>query len=310
MRIKQSSLATARLKADIRKLHARGYTDAEIAAALGQDRQRICQFRARMGLPCNEAREKYSPEEYDILRAEYGRVPAAALAKRFGRTRTSIYKVAARLGLNKSRSRLENRPGLVATLSARHAEGWSDAEIGRELGVDRHHVGALRKRIGLPPNTWSQHLRDRVRAKTAEQLAKAGLPNIGYLRVEAFKKFARDRGWPEDLKKRQVQILELLWKNGPMTREEICLALGLRKNARSRKFSDGSVGYWYPMHCNTIGHTADSSYTGDLLKRGLIISLGRIVRNKPAGAVSGQGRNTCLYSLPLDIERKFHVKKA
>ena len=104
-----------------------------------------------------------------------------------------------------------------------------------------------------------------------------------------------------------MQILELLWQRGPVTREEIGAALGLRKIAR--RIGNGRISYWYPMHCNTPGHGADNSYTADLLRRGLIISLGRIVRNKPPGARTGQGRNTVLYSLPLNIERKPHAKE-
>jgi len=303
-RARLSSRQVAFLKASVQRMHAKGKTDAEMATAIGVERRLVCQCRHRMGLPTNGSR-MYTPEQLAILRAEYGRASCADLAGRLGRTITSIYQAAVRLGLAKTSPKLASRPGVVETLRARHAEGWSDAEIGREVGADRHHVGVLRKKLGLPPNTWSTHLRDRVRAKTAEQLCRAGLPSIGHLRVEAFKKYARDRGWPEDLKKRQVQILELLWQNGPMTREEIGGRLGMTKKAR--KLANGKIGYWYPMHCNTPGHGADSSYTGDLLRRGLIISLGRVVRYKPAGARTGQSRNACLYSLPLTIERNAHV---
>jgi hypothetical protein len=288
------------LKASILRMPAHGKTDAEMAAVIGVDRRCVSQCRYRMGLPTNGSR-MYPPAHIAIIRAEYGHTPTAALAKRLGRTRTSIYQAAVRMGLNQRHPKLDKRPGLAAALRARHGEGWSDAEIGREVGADRHHIGNLRRRLGLPPNIWTPHMRDQVRRKTAEQLAKAGVPSMAYLRVRAIAEYARTRGWPEGLKRRQVQILELLWKNGPMTREDIGKTLKLRRIART--YPSGTVGYWYPMHCNTPGHGADSSYMGDLLKRGLIINLGRVVRNKPEGS-TGQGRNTCLYSLPLNIERK------
>lgn len=138
-------------------------------------------------------------------------------------------------------------------------------------------------------------------------LWRGRLPSLARIRVEAFKKYARNHGWPEDLKKRQVQILELLWNNGPMTREEIGKALGSKKAAH-RSYPGANVTYVYPMMCNKPGHGASTSWTADLLHRGLIISLGRIVRNKPAGAKNGQGHNTCLYSLPITIERKNYGK--
>ncbi|HUX16239.1 MAG TPA: hypothetical protein VMW52_07180 [Phycisphaerae bacterium] len=304
MRRRRPSSQIALLKAGIRRMHAEGNTDAQMAAVIDVDRRIVQEFRRRMGLVANGGR-MYRPEELAVVRAEYGRTPTPALAKKLGRTVTSIYQTAARLHLVRPTPRLEKRPGLIERLRARHAEGWSDAEIGREVGTDRHHFGKLRRKLGLAANVWSEHLRERVRRNTAEQLRKAGLPSIGYLRVEAFKKYARDRGWPEDLKPRQVQILELLWDRGPMTREEIGRALGM--TPKPRKTSKGGISYWYPMHCNTPGHGADSSYTGDLLRRGLIISLGRVVRYKPAGARTGQSRNACLYSLPLTIERNAHV---
>ena len=58
------------------------------------------------------------------------------------------------------------------------------------------------------------------------------------------------------------------------------------------------------MTCNKPRGGASTSYTADLIHRGLLINLGRVVRNKPAGAKNGRGHNTALYSLPLDIERK------
>ena len=241
----------AEIKKTIRRLVAKGMTDGRIADALGEDRRRVSQFRRRMHLACNGQRN-YRPCDLGFLREHYRELPTPEIAARLGRTVTSVYQAAARLGLMRPTPRLVDRPGLVDRLKALHGRGWSYGEIGRDLKVDRHHVASLCRKLGLPDHGWTEHMRANVRRKTAEQLRKAGLPSIGYLRVAAFRTYARDRGWPEDLKKRQVQILELLWANGPMTRDELGKALGLKKKARP--IYGGRIGYWYPMHCNNAGH--------------------------------------------------------
>lgn len=295
------------LKWAIRTFHGQGMTDRQIADALGEDRRRINQFRQRLGLPCNPGTHLYSRADAERVRRQYGTVPTRLIASGLGVSVSSVYQLAKRLGLSSVNPHHGRNPRFVAFVRECHAKGWSDAETAAAWGCNRRCVEDLRHKLGLPHNAYSTHRRRKVAAKTAEQLRKAGLPSIGHLRVEAFKQYARERGWPEDLKPRQVQILELLWDNGPMTREEIGQRLGLRK--KPRKLPSGRIGHWYPMHCNTPGHGADTSYTGDLLRRGLIISLGRVVRNRPAGARNGQGHNTVLYSLPLTIERKNYAKE-
>ena len=296
-----------KIRSRIKALHAEGLTDRQIADTLGLLRCRVSQFRRRMDLPINGSK-RYSQADLDYIRDNYGMIATAAIAARLGRSITLIYQAAARLGLCKCCPRLVNRPGLVETLKARHAAGWSDSEISRELHTDRHHIANLRRRLGLADLHWTEHRRQRVREKTAEQLREAGVASLGQLRVEVFHKRAREQGWPEDLKPRQVEILNLLWDNGPMTREELGRRMGMRKKGRT--LPSGRIGYWFPMHHNTPGHGTDTSYTGNLLKRGLIINLGRIVRNKRPGRETSQGLNTCLYSLPLDIKRSLHANHA
>lgn len=291
-------MTAAERHAAVREMHAKGMSDKQIADTLGLHRRQITRMRRLLGLPCNVVRTVYSDAERQFIRQQYGRMTAGQIAAMIGRTATSVSRAAKRLGVSRSVPRLEKRPGLVEKLRALHARGLGDTEIGGILNVDRHHVRDLRRRIGLPDNRWTEHMRAKVRRKTAEQLRKAGLTSIGQLRPLAHRKFARDHGWPEDLKFRQVQILELLWQNGPMTKNEIGQALGMRVKCNRHH------GPHYPMMCNDPSNRATTSYTGDLLRRGLIISLGRIVRNRPPGAKSAQGHNTVLYSLPLTIERR------
>ena len=240
-----------------------------------------------------------SAQQIEIIRRDYRKVPAREIATAIGRNVFSVYNAAFRLGLTECQR--IRAPGFEAFLRAKHRLGWSDMEIAECWGgVDRHAVSAMRQRLGLPSVLHSEHQRDNVRRKTAEQLKAAGLPSIGHLRVEAFKRRAREAGWPEDIKPRQVQILNLLWERGPMTREQLGQALGLTKKPRG--ISRGrQMKPWYPMHCNTPVHGADTSYVADLMRRGMVISLGRIAKHPE---LKCRGSSTVVYSLPMNISRQ------
>ena len=283
----------------VRRLHARGKTDRQIADAMGLPRRSVAQVRMRMGLAVNPGRIcfHWSSDRIRFLLSKYGTMTASAIAKQLGCSTKSIYQAADRFGLSAKRPRLEKRPGLTRRVRQLHSRGFSDIEIAEDIGVDPHGIGRLRAHLGLASNAHSLRQRDKTRRTTARQCRKAGVRSLGELRAKALKQYAIDRGWPADLKKRQVQILELIWQRGPMTREEIGRALGMRLRRRP------NGRYWYPMMCNTANGRGATSYTGDLINRGLLITLGRIVQNRPPGAKNGQGHNTVLYSLPLDISK-------
>jgi hypothetical protein len=291
----------------IRALHAKGLTDRQIGLELGLDRSAVGQVRRRIGLPCNPGRFFFSEEQEAIIRRDYRRVPSGVIAAAMGKTVAQIYAKASAMGI--STPPKIKAPDFVAFLTARNAAGWSDSEIARVREVDRHAVTHMRRKLGLPFNGFSQWRIDRVRGKTAVQLLLAGVKSLGELRAKVLSERSVKAGWPAGLKSRQVDILNLLWENGPMTREQIGATLGLHKKPKCGKFKSRANGerlYWYPMHCNTPGHGADTSYMADLLRRGLIVSLGRIVRHKRPGPRGGQGRNTFIYSLSLWLERKPH----
>lgn len=167
-------------------------------------------------------RHVWTDEETAFLRRHYRKDPAWIIGERLGLTEKQVYRKAQRIGLNVSQ-RIK-RPGFVEYFKRKHAEGWTDSEIARAKRVDRHAVTAIRKRLNLPWNGLSQWRRDQVRQKTKEQLKKAGLSSLGALRAQVYRQRARQTGWPEDLRFRAVQILNLLWDRGPQTRKQIAAA--------------------------------------------------------------------------------------
>lgn len=98
----------------------------------------------------------------------------------------------------------------------------------------------------------------------------------------AFRRYAASSGWPEDLAPREVHILEVLSASDPMTRPEIARAIGMP---------------WIGSRRSLKGNTPGGSYLASLMRRGLVASLGRVVRGQ------GRGHSLHLYTLAIDAER-------
>jgi hypothetical protein len=180
-------------------------------------------------------------------------------------------------------------PAFEAYLREKHAAGWMDTEIAAGwtakhpgcMPAGHHSVGVWRRRLGLPDNLRSQHRRRLIAAKTAEQLAAARLPSLAALHRTVVQKRIIALGWPADLRWREAQILSLIWDRGPLTKREICSALGTPfRGARGT------------LKANEPGGT----YMATLMRRGMLISFRRAV---------GTGfRKVDLYCLAPDIQRR------
>jgi hypothetical protein len=137
--------------------------------------------------------------------------------------------------------------------------------------------------LGLPSNRGGERYRDRVRQKTREQLRKAGVESLANVRTKAFQDWAESCGWPRNLRPRHVEILNLLWEKGPQTRREIAAAIGMP---------------WKGSRKSLVSNDPEGSYLAHLMRRGLVVCLGRLVKGK------GKGGSVCVYSLLLTVERK------
>lgn len=221
-------------------------------------------------------RRFYSQAEIDQVRVLYGTMPAATLAARLHRTVASLYQLADRLHLT-----TPNRfpPEKIAHLRALHAAGLPDRLIATKSGIDRRTVGDIRNRLGLPLIPDIEGKRNAVR----NQLKTLGLTSPTQLRTRDFRLYAQRYGWPEDFRPREVQICEALRRRGPMTRKELVAALGMR---------------WRGVHNSLSGNGPGGSYLATLMRRGVVVCLGRVVRT------GRKGGNLCLYSLTLDAEAR------
>jgi len=223
-------------------------------------------------------RVPWTEEDVRVLRELYPRHAAPEIARLLGRTAANVYRAVARFRLTTQR-RMRWTPQAEQTLRDKHAEGLTDTEIAPLLGCDRHAVGKRRRRLGLPDNAFHERRRARVRERTAAQLRAAGLSSMGQLRAEAYRRYARECGWPDDVRPRGVQILNALAAaGGPLTRRQIADAVGVP---------------WKCTRNSLASNDAEGSYLAHLAARGLVTRLAKActVRNQ------GKGASRDLYTL-------------
>ena len=240
--------------------------------------------------------QPWTPAECEYVRVcRAAKVPASIIAKYLpGRTAKGVFQRARTMGLSvPQRFRATD---MVQFIRDRNAQGWSDSEIAAARGVDRHAVTHVRKELGLPWNRFSDHVRRKAAAKTAEQCRAAGLASLAAVRAKAFRDYARAQGWPDDLRPRAVQILNAIWDRGPMTRRELARAIGM-PDVYDRPHGEASV---------LASNDAEGSYLANLIARGLLVAM------KRAGRVTGRGkgRSVDVYTLPIGIKRRKVARSA
>jgi DNA-binding Lrp family transcriptional regulator len=224
---------------------------------------------------------RWTDDDKQTLRALYKTTPTRELARRLGRSMNAIHcrmRIEALKG-----QRIRFTVEALAKIVELNGQGYSDTEIAGELGSDRHCVTAQRERLGLPSNRSSDRFRARVAANTREQCDKAGVSSLGELRALMLRERAIKAGWPSDLRWRSVQILDLLEQRGPMTREDIAKSIGMP---------------WRGSRHSLKGNDPEGSYLANLIKRRLVVNLGRIVSGR------GQGASVSLYSMAIDAQRR------
>lgn len=225
---------------------------------------------------------RWTAAELERLRKLYPDHTASECAAMLGRSIRAVYNAVRHAGLEAQRRRTVD-DSVLDRIRQRNGEGVCDTEIAAELGCDRHTVARHRKRLGLPSHAYGQQYRARRRAAARRQCEQWGVSSIGELRSLVFRIRSLRAGWPPDLRARHVEILGLLEARGPMTRREIAESLGLpwRGSCRSLKSRD-----------------PEGSYLAHLMARGLVISLGRVVRGR------GKGHSVNLYDLAIGTQRR------
>jgi len=257
----------------------------EIAVRLGRTVQAITTAARENSLTRRPKAHSCPWTESDmaVLAELYHIEPAREIARRLGRTEQAVLHRANICGLSGTHGKIDD--AFFADIRRLNAEGLSDAGIAQQLNRDRHSVSLHRKRLGLSSNQYGPRWREKILASQRRQLEEAGVSSLGEYRALMLKVRVIRSGWPEDLRYRCVQILDLLEREGPKTRKQIAEAIGMPSPGRRGEY----------LQSNERG--GGGSYLSNLMRRGLVVCLGRTVYQ------GGPCRNVCLYSIALDARR-------
>lgn len=223
----------------------------------------------------------FTPREDRTIIANWGKILASAIAKKLGRNVRSIYNHAYRLGVGVKHDKkaIAKRKAKMVAL---HAKGYSGQEIADGVGLTRRTVQQHLTRMGLSANGRNERYRKRVAKRTKQQCRDAGVKNLAEVKALEVRKLASALGWPDHLSLRALQIVELLYVRGPMTRKQIAAAIGMRWMGSRKTFSNSRV--------------PGGSYMAELLQAGLLVRLQSAITHK------GKGNHEDVYMVGLEIE--------
>lgn len=210
----------------------------------------------------------WTPEEDDDLRRSYAEESAVVIGARLGRHASAVYKRAEHLGLCEVVTHISGDQPLLEQIADLARQGLGILQIASETGRNRQGIRRALKRMGIRAD-GAKRRAEANREARRKQLETLGLEpgRTGSIRTLAFRKHARERGWPEDLGPREVQIIELLCDHGPQTLRQLVVRMGLR---RDRK---------YPL----CGGTPGRSYPSELERRGLAYRVMRVIKDPNTG---------------------------
>jgi hypothetical protein len=250
----------------------------ELARELGRPPGAVKQQATKLGLDSGRC---YTAEDLALLRELYQTHTAAQIAAQIHgspRSALAIYRMAYKLGLAKQP---HHSPEVYADVRRLHGEGLPDRVIATRLGLRHDQVKDIRGvRLKLPVNPDAEGKRQGVQ----KQFTTLGIRTAGELRSLAYRRYAVENGWPQDLRPREVQILNVLAERGvPMTRLELSGAIGMRTDRIGCNNSPALL----------TGNGPGGTYTASLARRGFLRRL------KRGFTVSdrGRGRSLDLYVL-------------
>lgn len=229
-------------------------------------------------------RRGWTKREDRYVQSHYGKRSAVAIAQTLHRSASSVRNRAQQAGI--MRPQLKIKPEWEAELRRLNGDGVSDEDIAKQFGMERHRLSRWRRKLGLPCNAYNHRHADKIRALATSQCEANGVANLAELRSLVFRQRAAAAGWPDDMRVRQVEIMNLLYDRGPMTRRQLVEAMGMRW-----------LGSRKSLRCNDKG----GSYLAVLMRRGLVVCLGRLNKGK------GKGVSHCVYALPLWLERNEEI---
>ncbi len=214
-------------------------------------------------------RRPWTAEEREIVRRDYLTMPAAQLAAKLGRPQGSVHQQAAILGVARKRIPINNL--LIWWAGARVRDGFCNRCLARVWSAKfpgcaplaRCTFRRMRRERGWPESIGQACSECHAGQRAVDAQKKTlGIRHGGDLRAMAYRKFAGENGWPEELRPREVQILNALAARGvSMTMLELATAIGMRTDRRDA----------HHAHVLLSGNGPGGTYTASLARGGYLI---------------------------------------
>lgn len=214
--------------------------------------------------------------EVEQLRSLVGTgMRVAEMARKIGKSYPATQTMICRLGLV---TRPKYSRELLDRIRELNMSGLNDSEISKLVGRCRRTVTYLRSRT-LKLKVDPEALMRGRRAAIAKQAEVLGIKVGGELKSWAARKMVVERGWPETISPRHVQILEELAVAGrPLTKKELSERLGYTCS----EF----------MKSSKMLRSSKTGLMSDLVNLGLVVCL------RHAAISETDGKATCnLYTL-------------
>lgn len=217
-----SCRACARCGRDSVSIHARGLCS-------------LCYRDHRDEYPRTKFHRPYTTREREVIRSQWGRRPATAIAADLGRKVRDVYAAAVRFGAAQPRHVLKTDPQLRDYLQRLHAQGLSDREIGQVAGFGHATVARWLRRLGLasncrtrPTDPFPEATKAKIRDAMLRRIRADGLESaVAFLRRHAEGRATAARlGWPQADSLLEGRILDRLCDAGPSTLPALREVLG------------------------------------------------------------------------------------
>lgn len=165
--------------------------------------------------------------EVRFLELNRGKLTTREMATHLGRSERQVWAALYRLARRRKQqgrpldplkpSRATTLARVGKRLRALHAQGMSDPDIGRRLGLSVHVVWSLRVKAGLPSNAYNEAHRRKQR-QVRKEVPTSRLTSM--LAAEAM-------GWP-GRPRSEAMVLEALRSHGPLVGSKLAEVVGIQ----------------------------------------------------------------------------------
>lgn len=167
------NVKTIQIENDLRKFHAKGFVDSEIASKLRMTSFAVCYHRTKLGLKSNSAfwfKNRRFLLDTKIKKLYLKNLSDSDIAKRLGVSWNTIWLHRTKLGLKSYWVIFTEKK--IQRFKKLHQKGLSDTELANRLGTSSSNISRLRKKLGLVSNGKSPAFKLKIVGKGKAKCSK------------------------------------------------------------------------------------------------------------------------------------------